>query len=171
MLALAILLLALLILGSILGLMFPIRGTWERMTDSNQSIWNRERMVLKQFGMIVVGHQTVPGGAQKFFGFAFGPSVWLKRRDYGINALKQEGFPEPIAKLVQGKVLLYLNLKLSPDRLFLTGHATPMKVEYFEDGSGVKNIHPVEPITRSYRRSELTPVSKEKLAPLARPAY
>lgn len=166
-----IIILVLLVLGILLGLLFPVGGTWERVTKENQSIWDRERIVLKQLGLIVFGKQIVSGGIQKFFGFALGPSIWLKRKDYGIQALMHEGFPEPIAKLAQGRVLLHLKLKLTPDRLFLKGYATPMKVEFYEDGSGIKSIHPVEPTLRTYHRAELTPVEQPSLAVVGKPVY
>jgi hypothetical protein len=160
----AIILLSLLVLGTLLSLLFPIGGTWERTTGENQSIWDRERIVLKQFGLIIMGKQMVSGGVQKFFGFAIGPSIWLRRKDYGVQALMHEGFPEPIAKLAQGRVLLHLTLKLTSDRLFLKGYATPMKVEFYEDGSGIKSIRPTEPTLRTYHKAELTPVKQPGLA-------
>lgn len=169
--SLGIIILALLVLGILLSLLFPVGGTWERTTGENQSIWDRERIILKQFGSIIFGKQIVPGGFQKFFGFALGPSIWLKRKDYGVQALMHEGFPEPIAKLAQGRVLLHLTLKLTSDRLFLKGYATPMKVEFYEDGSGIKSIRPVEPAPRTYHRSELTSVKTPSLSTVGKPAY
>jgi hypothetical protein len=171
MLVLGSILLGLLILGALLSILYPIRGTWERMSAENQSIWDRERVVFKQWGPIITGLHTLPGGYQTFFGFAIGPNIWLKRKDYGVQVLKQQGFPEAIAKIAQGRVLLYLNLKLSPDKLFLKGTATPMKVEFYEDGSGIKSISPVEPILRTYRKAELTPVSESNLATVGKPAF
>ncbi len=168
--SLGIIILAFLALGTVLSLIYPVGGTWERVSQGTQSIWDRERVVLKQFGLLIIGKQVLSGGYQKFFGIAFGPSIWLRRRDYGIQALKQEGFPEPIAKLLQGRVLLHLTLKLTSDRLFLKGYATPMKVEFYEDHSGIKSIHPVEPTPRTYRRAELTPVMQPSLS-VGKPAY
>ncbi|MEI6805425.1 MAG: hypothetical protein WCK49_02835, partial [Myxococcaceae bacterium] len=164
MLSFGIIILSLLILGILLSLLFPIAGTWERVFEAGQSIWDRERIVFKQFGFVIIGQQVVSGGVQKFFGLALGPSIWLRRRDFGVQALMHEGFPEPIAKIAQGRVLLHLSLKLSADRLFLKGYATPMKVEFYEDGSGIKSIHPVEPALRTYRKTELTPVQQPNLA-------
>ena len=133
MLSFGIIILSLLVLGILLALLFPIGGTWERVFESGQSIWDRERVVLKQFGFMITGEQVVSGGVQKFFGLALGPSIWLRRRDFGA----------------QGQVLLHLTLKLSPDRLFLKGYATPMRVEFFE--------------VRTYRKAELTPVQQSGL--------
>lgn len=163
-----IFILALLSISTVLSLVYPIGGTWERMSDLNQSIWDRERVVLKEFGPFVFGTQTVSGGVQKFFGFAFGPFLWLHRRDYGIQALINSGFPEPIAKLVQGRVLLRMKLSLSSDRLFLNGHATPFKVEFYEDASGIKGVHTLDPTPRKYRRAELTPISEPSMAPIGK---
>ncbi len=129
-------------------------------------------MILKQIGFIVFGSQTVHGGKQRFFGFAFGRKVWLKRRDYGIPALEQQGFPKEVAKLVQGRVLLKLHLKLSPDKLFLTGDALPYKIEFFEDGSGIKSVSEVSPTPRNYHRAELIPTgSVSQLTSVGKPAY
>lgn len=162
----AIFILALLILSSLLSFFYPVGGTWERISEKNQSIWDRERAVLKQWGPLILGSQTVSGGIQKFFGFAFGPIVWLHRRDYGIQALINSGFPENIAKIVQGRVMLRMNLKLSADKLFLRGSATPFKVEFYPDSSEVKSIHTLEPTSRAYRRAELTPVSGSNQVPV-----
>lgn len=166
----AIVILALLIISSLLSLVYPIAGTWERMAEQNQSIWNRERMILKQFGPLILGSQSISGGVQKFFGFAFGSSVWLHRRDYGIQALINEGFPEPIAKIIQGRVLLRMHLKLSSDRLFLKGRATPFKIEFYPDSAEIKSIHSLPATARDYRRAELTPVSNSNLVSAAKPA-
>ena len=166
----AIFILALLVISSLLSLLYPIGGTWERMSDQNQSIWDRERAILKQWGPVIFGTQTVSGGIQKFFGFAFGPVVWLHRKDYGIQALINAGFPENIARVVQGRVMLHMNLKLSSDKLFLKGSATPFKVEFYPDSSEVKAVHTLDPTPRSYRRAELTPVSAPSMAPIGKQA-
>lgn len=171
MLVLGSIILGFLVLETLLSFLYPISGTWERISAENQSIWDRERVVFKQWGPIITGLQTLTGGHQKFFGFAIGPNIWLKRKDYGVQVLKQQGFPEPIAKIAQGRVLLHLNLKLSPDKLFLKGYATPMKVEFYEDGSGIKSIQPVEPILRTYRKAELTPVKESSLTAVGKPVF
>lgn len=170
MLLLLLIILVFLVVTTLLSLIFPIGGVWERLSTGNQSIWDRERIVLKQFGPLLIGQQNIHGGKQSFLGFAIASSIWLRRRDYGIQALIQQGFPEDIAKLVQGRVLLRLHLKLSPDHLFLKGEATPYKVEFYEDGSGIKSIQAVEPTLRSYRRAELRPV-KESALTVGKPVY
>ncbi|MBL4818300.1 MAG: hypothetical protein JKY15_03585 [Deltaproteobacteria bacterium] len=142
------------------------------MTGPSQSIWERERISLKQFSFIVTGRQSVPGGEYRYFGYAFGPWVFLRRKDYGVKAVMSEGFPENVAPKIEGRVMLKLYFKLSSDRLFLNGQVTPYKIEFYEDGSGIKSATPQEPIVRNYRRAELTPVPEQaEVANLGKPAY
>ena len=141
----------LMVVGSVLALIYPIRGTWERMENGNQSIWERDRITLKQLGFIVWGSQNLSGGGYRYWGFCLGPRLYLNRRDHGFQLLKNEGFPEHIIPLVQGRILMQYRLQLSHDRLMLLGHGIPMKVEFFEDESRIKQIRPVEPVPRNYR--------------------
>ncbi len=133
------------------------------MSAPNESIWDRERITLRQFAFIITGERDLPGGKQKFTGYALGPWVFLKRRDYGKQVLVQEGFPEHIASLIEGRVTLNLTLNLSSDRLFLKGYVRPYRIEFYEDGSGIKSAIIQDPVARSFRRSELTPVKETGL--------
>ncbi len=123
--------------------------------------------MLRQFAFWVNGERELAGGKQRFSGYALGPWVFLKRRDYGKQVLVQEGFPEHIAPLIEGRVTLNLTLNLSSDRLFLKGHVRPYRIEFYEDGSGIKSATIQNPVPRSFRRSELTPVKEAVLGGVA----
>ena len=152
---------------TLLSVVFPVAGSWERMSAPNESIWDRERIVLRQFALMVSGERDLVGGRQKFSGYALGPWVFLKRREYGKQILIQEGFPENVAPLIEGRVTLSLVLKLSTDKLFLKGYVRPYRIEFYEDGSGVKNCTIQSPVARSYRRAELTQVKEPVLGTMA----
>ncbi|MBH1988785.1 MAG: hypothetical protein I8H75_04255 [Myxococcaceae bacterium] len=161
----------LVVLTCLLALGYPLRGTWERVESGNQSIWERDRITLNQFGFLVWGHQNLPAGVHRYWGFCLGPHLFLNRRDYGFQLLKNEGFPEKIIPLVQGRILMRYRLRLSSDRLTLCGQGIPMKVEFFEESAQIKQIRPVEPVPRSYQRLELIPARPETISAGAKPVY
>jgi hypothetical protein len=147
-----------------ISLLYSVSGTWERVGDVNApGDLARDRITLGQFGPIVVGRREVVGGYQSFFGFAFARTLWLKRRDYGVVSLAKQGFPEDIAKLIEGQVMVRLKLTLSPDKLFLNGQVKPYKVEFTRKPARVTAMLALEPTGRSYRRAEL--VSAKATAP------
>lgn len=137
----------------IASLIFSFNGIWERM-DSASSLAKRERIRLSQLGFLVVGKRTVVGGYQTFFGIAIGPQLWMRRRDFGIAFLAREGFPEDIAKQVEGQVLGKYRLRLSQDRDFLTGDFVPYRVEFSGKPPYVTAINEQTHVPRKYRRIE-----------------
>lgn len=147
------------LLGLLLAIAFlsqfscSFSGLWERI-DSATPIARRERIRLAQFGFILLGTRKVVGGKQSFLGLAFGPFAWLRRRDYGIRFLGKEGFPEPIAKQVEGQVMAKYQLKLKCDQNLLEGSFIPYKVEFTIQPAQVTAMHPQDPLPRKYRRIE-----------------
>ena len=146
----------------ILSLIFSVSGVWERIEKSGEGEAVRERITLGQFGPFIVGRRDLAGGHQTFFGLAFANRIWLRRRDFGVSILVKQGFPQEIARQLEGQVMVHLNLQLSHDRLFLNGVVVPYKVEFTHQPPRVTAMHALEPIARSYRRVEL--VSTKRVA-------
>ena len=149
------------------SIIFSFAGVWERVDDSVQ-LSGRERIRLVQFIVFVLGKRVVAGGQQSFFGFAFGNTLWLRRRDRGILHLKHEGFPDEVAKQVEGQVMAQYRLHLSKDHNFLNGVFIPYRVEFSARPPRVTAMHPQPPVPRRYRRVEL--IVEPKLAAAASPA-
>lgn len=144
------------------SLVYAFGGIWERMDDLSKTA-TRERIKLAQFGFIVIGSRIVVGGQQSFFGFAFANTLWLRRRDKGMAFLTHEGFPEGVAKQVEGQVMARYRLHLSKDRQFINGVFIPYRVEFSADPPRVTAMHPQAPLPRKYRRLDLV-VEKEVIA-------
>ena len=141
------------------SLIYRFSGVWQRM-DASSPHATREKIELTQFAFFVLGERVVVGGYQSFFGFALGPILWLRRRDFGILSLTHQGFPDTIARLVQGQLMAKYKLKLSDDGVMLSGSFTPYKVEFSTDPAKIKSISPQPKVQRQYRRVE-TIVEKE----------
>lgn len=137
----------------ITSLVFSFNGIWERM-DSASPLAKRERIRLSQLGCFVIGKRLIVGGHQSFFGVAIGPQLWMRRRDFGVVSLTREGFPEDIAKQVEGQVLGKYRLQLSQDRDFLTGDFVPYRVEFSGKPPYITAINEQTPVPRKYRRIE-----------------
>lgn len=136
---------------------YSISGVWEKIEEEAQNA-GKERISLGQFGPIVVGRRELPGGHQSFFGVTFAGTVWLKRRDYGSEVFIRQGFPEDIAKQLEGQVLVRLKLRLSKDNLFLDGVFVPYKIEFTHTPPKVTGMLALAALPRKYRRAELIPV-------------
>lgn len=145
----ATLLLASLLLGSL----FSFAGVWERM-DNMSNFATRERIRLVQFGCVVLGKRTVVGGQQRFLGFAFGPALWLRRRDFGLAFLQNEGFPNGVAREVEGQVVAQYKLQLSQDHHFLEGVFVPFRIDFTAEPPAITAIKAQTPVPRKYRRIE-----------------
>ena len=139
-----------------LGFLYPVSGVWERMEDEqDKNLYAKDQMTLAQLGPLVMGKQELASGRRSFLGLMFGPYLVMRRRDYGTSLLMKQGFPEPIAKQLEGQVMVRLRLKLSSDRLFLNGQYVPYKVEFNLEPPSVTSMHALKPVARNYRRVEL----------------
>ncbi len=168
MLEVVLLVVVMLLVGAwaLLGVIYSISGTWERDDIENQdSALGRERVTLAQFGPLVLGRREVAGGYQSFFGIGFANTFYLSRRDHGQLLLKKEGFPEPIAKLLEGEIMMRMKLKISPDKLFLAGLCEPYKVEFTHEPPRITAKRRVAPAPRRYRRVELVRTKSVAHAP------
>ena len=136
-----------------------VSGSW-RMIDPvpNNTDDKNNFMVLAQFGFVVVGKQEIRGGKQTFFGFNLFGLVWLKRRDYGIRTFINQGFPEELISQLNGQVMMRLKMRVSTDRLFLKGFATPYKIEFSRNPPVVTGMHAVSSLPRTYERSDLVDI-------------
>jgi hypothetical protein len=143
----------------VVRLLLKKTGVWERMDNASQ-IAARERIRLAQFGCFVMGTRVVVGGQQNFMGLAFGPHLWMRRRDFGLPFLTSEGFPEAVARQVEGQIMAGYRLQISGDRNFLEGVFVPYRVEFSSEPPRVTAMHAQPPVPRKYRRIE-TIVDKE----------
>ena len=137
------------------SLFWKVSGTWERvLTDADiEEGARRERITLAQLGPFVTGRRDVRGGYQEYSGIAFGPRVTLSRRDHGVDALSQMGFPDGVAKKLDGEVMARLKLVLV-DGIELRGTFEPQKVEFTHQPPRVTSMYFLPAKARSYRRVE-----------------
>ncbi len=151
----------LLLLGVLVTLIFNVSGTWERIptdTELAEIAANPyktppcERIVLGQFGPLVTGRRDVPGGHQEFGGFMLFRTLLISRRDHGVQALVKQGFPDPIAKLLDGEIAGKLRLGLTGGGLLLEGKFTPQKVEFTHRPPKITAKFFLDPVPRRYRR-------------------
>lgn len=138
-----------------LAMLFSVSGTWERIPEAGDTDLGRERIVLAQMGPIVIGRRDLAGGYQSFFGYTFWGHLKLRRRDYGIRLLTRQGFPESIAKQLEGRVMLRFNLHLSSDKLFLQGVMIPYRVDFNHEPPEVTAMTALKALPRRYRRADL----------------
>ncbi len=136
-----------------IGALFSIAGQWERYENIiNDTGSTKETVTLGQFGPFIVGRREVSDGYQTYSGFIFGRHIRLKRRDFGLPHLMEQGFPEGVAKKLEGEVMGHLRLTLSSDRLFLEGEFVPYKIVFSHTPPKVTSILPQKPVKRRYKR-------------------
>ena len=161
---LIIVLIALALGWLLLGVLCPVSGQWERVFDEGNSAFAKERISLGQFGPFVVGRRELMGGYQSYSGFIWGKTLYLKRRDFGVEQLKHQGFPPPIAQKIEGEVLGHLRLSLSANSLFLAGVFVPYKVQFTHTPAKITAILPQPALPRTYRRVQ--PVENPSVIPI-----
>lgn len=135
-------------------LIFRVAGTWERvLTDEEREEGLRpERLTLGQLGPLVNGRRDVAGGYQEYFGYMVGRTLRIKRRDYGVQALMAQGFPEAIAKQLDGEIMARMTYRLTGGGAFLEGAFLPQKVEFTHRPPKITDAYFLAPQPRSYRR-------------------
>jgi hypothetical protein len=145
-----------------------VAGTWERvLTDEDiDDGVRRERITLAQLGPFVTGRRDVRGGYQEYSGIAYGPRVTLSRRDHGGDSLAAMGFPEGVAKKLDGEVMARLRLTLI-DGVELRGTFEPQKVEFTHQPPRVTSMYFLPAKSRSYRRVQ--PIEEPAAALAAEP--
>jgi hypothetical protein len=142
------------------ALLFRVGGTWERvLSDEERAEGARaERITLAQIGPLVKGRRDVVGGHQEFSGWIVGRSLRMTRRDHGMHALEAQGFPDSVAKQLDGEVMAKLRLRLTGGGIELTGEFLPQKVEFTHRPPKITNAYFLAAQTRSYRR--VTPIEE-----------
>jgi hypothetical protein len=148
------------VVWSVLAWWYRVGGTWERvLTEAERREGARpERFTLGQLGPFVTGRRDVPGGHQEFNGLLVGRTVRLTRRDHGVRALTDMGFPEPIAVRLEGEVLARLELRVK-EGVWLEGTFSPRKVEFTHQPPRVTGVHDLPPQPRRYRRIDAVAVA------------
>lgn len=133
-----------------------VTGTWERvLTDDERAEGaKKERITFGQLGPFVTGRRDVKGGYQEYSGLMFGPRLTLTRRDHGLKALTSMGFPEGVAKKLDGEVMARLKLSLTDGGLYLSGSFEPQKVEFTHQPERVTGMFFLPGQPRRYRRVE-----------------
>lgn len=145
------------------SLFFRISGTWERQLSASEreAGATAEQVTLAQLGPLVTGRRDVPGGHQELMGLAFGPVVRLTRRDHGVRALTAMGFPEAVAKKLDGEIMARMELRLRGGVL-LEGSFSPQKVEFTHQPPRITRAFFLPPQPRRYRRVDAITVPVEE---------
>jgi hypothetical protein len=113
---------------------------------------------LRCMDVVAVTHPLVPDvtggtlGVTSRLGLVVGRRVRLTRRDHGIKALLSQGFPENIAKQLDGEVMARMTLKLKDGGAFLDGAFEPQKIEFTHQPPRITSAHFLAPQPRTYRR-------------------
>jgi len=182
---------ALVLFGIIVSFVFNVSGTWERIPIDDEPVQSdadgydydyedddddddeyqyslalNERLVLGQFGPFVTGRRDLPGGHQEFSGFMVGRTLRINRRDHGVRSLVRQGFPEVIAKLVDGDVTGKFKLTLVSAGLLLDGSFSPQKIEFTHRPPRVTARNFLVPKPRRYRRLTAKELAAEKVIPV-----
>jgi len=145
---------------------FPISGIYKRDVDD-------EYIQFEQFGPIVTGKRNVDGGNQLYSGFQNFIWLSLKRRDYGLPALIAQGFPEVIAKKLNGSIVAQMKLRRRGKEL--VGSFIPQKILFDESSIRILSRHYQPASLRHYARANLSELptlkveakKQENLPPLA----
>jgi hypothetical protein len=126
----------------------PVEGVWRR-EDAPE-----ELVLFEQFGPFVTGKRNVEGGNHQYSGVMTFSRLKLSRRDFGIPHLISVGFPESIAKKINGSVMASITLHLaSANRL--EGLFSPQKILFDEPSVRVMSRDYQMPVARNYVRTDL----------------
>ncbi len=140
-------------LSLLMSVIFNVTGTWERVPEDGQSTGGvPERLTLGQFGPFVRGRREVPGGWQEYGGLMWGRDLKLTRRDFGVDALKRQHFPDVLAQKLSGDVFAELRLNLTDGGLALEGTFTPQKIDFLLAPPRITQRYWMPPVPRAYRR-------------------
>jgi hypothetical protein len=153
------------VLWVVASAIWRVGGVWERELSPAEREAGAlpEQIVLAQLGPLVTGRRDVVGGHQELTGLAFGPVVRLNRRDHGVRALTGMGFPEPVAKKLDGEIMARLELKLRGGVL-LEGTFAPQKIEFTHQPPKITRAYFLPPQRRRYRRVDTVTVPVEEPA-------
>lgn len=158
-------LVAALALWMALAFIFRVSGTWERdlTTTEREAGASPERVTFGQLGPFVTGRREVPGGYHELSGIILGRTLRLTRRDHGVKALSAMGFPDPVAKKLDGEVMAKMELRVRGG-VFLEGTFTPQKVEFTHQPPRITRSYFLASQKRRYRRVDAITVLAEETA-------
>lgn len=145
------------------SLIWNVSGTWERVPDESLPKGVRpERLKLGQFGPFVRGRRDVPGGWQEYAGTMWGRSLKLTRRDFGVDNLKRQNFPDVLAQKLSGDVFAELKLELTDGGLSLEGTFMPQKIDFLLAPPRITARYWLPEVPRIYRL--VSPVEDDETA-------
>ncbi len=143
-----------------------IGGVWiQEPPEGQRNTRVDDEVELAQLGPWVTGRRIVAGGVQEFSGFLIGRTVRLKRRDRGVDFLMDSGFPEAIARQVDGDISAKLVLTLVDGGTRLSGTFVPNKVEFTHQPPRITSTYALAAVPRSFRRVEGAQVSEPDALP------
>lgn len=137
------------------GFLLPITGQWVR--DHEEGIGTRsdheetEQFYLSHFGPFVYGEGHRGDARYEYGGWILGRTIFLHRRDHGVQALMEQGFPKEIAKRREGQIQAKLRLNLERQDC-LTGSFIPRKVEFTHNPPRVVAVIDLHAQPRLYKR-------------------
>lgn len=141
-------------LWALSALFFRVSGTWERvLSDEDKAAGARaERMTLAQIGPLVKGRRDVAGGYQEYSGYVMGRTLRMVRRDHGVESLAAQGFPETVAKQLDGEVMAKMRFRRAEAGTVLVGEFLPQKVEFTHRPPRITEAYFLDAQLRRYRR-------------------
>lgn len=132
------------------GFLIRVSGTWERV-DEGLPQGNRELITLVQFGPFIRGRRMMKGGFQEFTGILRGRTLFLTRRDHGVELIVSQGFPKELVPEIDGTVTARLRLTLSADGSAIFGTFVPQKIEFTYRPPAITRRVFLEPAYRRYK--------------------
>jgi hypothetical protein len=152
------------------GFLLPISGKWKRQQLDHEREENQvgaiDEFQLSHFGPWAYGEGQRGASRYEYGGWILGRTIYLTRRDHGLEELVEQGFPRDIAEKRNGQIQAKLRLRLV-SRYHLEGWFVPRKVEFTRNPPRVIAVIDLKPEERSYRRVEpaKTVVSNRENAP------
>lgn len=134
-----------LVLGALVfligGFLTAVSGRWR----------DGERLVeLNQFGPWIRGRAERPGGYETYAGIASFGTVWLSRRDFGLEHLEKIGFAPITAPVVDGTVTARLKFRAQPTQL--AGEFVGLRFEFSESPVEIVSQARLPPTDRIWTR-------------------
>ena len=135
------------------GFIFRVSGRWRRFDDDEvrlKGLVPAEEITLLQFGPLIFGRSLVPGGHHSFTGYLWLRRLHLWRRDHGHMLFTRQGFPDVIARRLDGGVTAHLLLDV--DSTQLIGSFVPKKFSFTHRPPAITSVETMPGQQRGYRR-------------------
>lgn len=95
------------------ALAWPLLGHWPRAGGTYAEAGHAVH--LSHMGPLVWGHCVVPGGEERYAGFALMGRLVLRRYDHGAQLLAGRGFPRDQLRALEGSCTGLFRLQLTPE--------------------------------------------------------